>query len=82
MMQALVSHRQAFTEAGVTAERAARIIARAVTDRHPRIRYPIGRDAAIMTRLSRILPDRLLDRLVAADLRPHYPANPRLVPSR
>jgi hypothetical protein len=25
---------------------------------------------------------RLLDRLVAADLRPHDPANPRLVPSR
>jgi short-subunit dehydrogenase len=82
MMQALVSHTQAFTEAGVTAERAARIIARAVTDRHPRIRYTIGRDAAIMTRLSRILPDRLLDRFVAANLRPHYPANPRLAPSR
>ncbi|MFI6077703.1 hypothetical protein ACIA5C_39860 [Actinoplanes sp. NPDC051343] len=81
MMQAFVSHTQAFTEAGVTAERAARIIARAVTDRHPRIRYTIGRDAAIMTRLPR-LPDQLLDRLVAADLRPHYPANPRLVPSR
>jgi NAD(P)-dependent dehydrogenase (short-subunit alcohol dehydrogenase family) len=73
MMRAIVSHTQAFTEAGLSAERAAQVIAKAVTDRRPRIRYTIGRDAAIMTRLTRILPDRLLDRVVAANLRGHYP---------
>lgn len=73
LMQALVSHTRAFTEAGLPADRAARVIADAVTDRRPRIRYPIGRDAALLTRLTRVLPDRLLDRVVAADLRPHYP---------
>jgi NAD(P)-dependent dehydrogenase (short-subunit alcohol dehydrogenase family) len=73
MMQAIVSHTRAFTEAGVPADRAALVIADAVTDRRPRIRYTIGRDAATLTRLTRILPDRLLDRVVAANLRPHYP---------
>jgi len=77
MMAAIVSHTRAFTAAGVTAERAARVIANAVTDRHPRIRYTIGRDAAVLTRLTRVLPDRLLDRVVAANLRPHYPARSR-----
>ncbi|WP_275423836.1 hypothetical protein [Virgisporangium ochraceum] len=43
-----------------------------MTDRRPRTRYTIGRDAAVMTRLSRVLPDRPLDHLLAADLRSHY----------
>jgi NAD(P)-dependent dehydrogenase (short-subunit alcohol dehydrogenase family) len=82
MMQAIVSHTQAFTKAGLPADRAALVIAKAVTARHPRIRYTIGRDAAIMTRLTRVLPDRLLDRVVAANLRPHYPAAPQGLRSR
>jgi NAD(P)-dependent dehydrogenase (short-subunit alcohol dehydrogenase family) len=47
------------------------------TEMSVRTRYTIGRDAAIMSRLTRVLPDRLLDRLVAADLRAHYPAAPQ-----
>ncbi|MEU8872531.1 hypothetical protein AB0D24_15430 [Streptomyces javensis] len=30
-------------------------------------------DAALITRLPRVLPDRMLDRILAASLRPHYP---------
>lgn len=75
MMQAIVAHTRAFTNSGVSADRAARTIADAVTARRPRIRYTIGRDAAAMTRLTRILPDRLLDRVVAANLRPHFPSH-------
>ena len=41
--------------------------------RKPRTRYTIGRDAALLTRLARILPDRILDLLFAAALRPHFP---------
>lgn len=73
LVQALPSHAAAFTKAGVTAEHAARRIAKAVTDRKPRIRYTIGRDAAMLTRLAPLLSDRMLDRLLAANLRPHYP---------
>jgi NAD(P)-dependent dehydrogenase (short-subunit alcohol dehydrogenase family) len=62
------------TAAGLTAEAAARVIARAVTSRRPRTRYPVGRDAALLTRLPRVLSDRMLDRISAANLRRLHPA--------
>ncbi|MFJ4831823.1 SDR family NAD(P)-dependent oxidoreductase [Streptomyces sp. NPDC088747] len=61
------------TASGLTADAAARIIAKAVTTRRPRTRYTAGRDAAVVTRLARILSDRTLDRILAANLRRHYP---------
>lgn len=61
------------TSSGVTADAAARVIAKAVTTRRPRTRYTIGRDAALVTCLVRMLPDRALDRVTAANLRRHYP---------
>ena len=66
----------AFTETGVSSDAAAVIIAKAVTTRKPKTRYTIGRDAAMLTRLARILPDRTLDRVAAANLRPHFPTEP------
>ncbi|MEV6304220.1 SDR family oxidoreductase [Actinoplanes sp. NPDC051861] len=75
LMRAIPSHVAAFTRAGISAERAARGITRAVTDRRPRTRYTLGRDAAVLTRLSRVLPDRALDRMLAANLRPHMPSS-------
>jgi len=48
------------------------VIAKAVTARMPRTRYTVGRDAALIP-LVRILPDRTLDRILAAALRPHFP---------
>ncbi|WP_280890239.1 hypothetical protein [Streptomyces sp. LBL] len=61
------------TASGLTADAAARVIAKAVTTRRPRTRYTVGRDAALITRLTRILPDRTLDRILTANLRRHYP---------
>jgi NAD(P)-dependent dehydrogenase (short-subunit alcohol dehydrogenase family) len=61
------------TGSGVTADAAARVIAKAVTTAKPRTRYTIGRDAALITRLTRILSDRTLDRILTANLRRHYP---------
>lgn len=61
------------TASGLTADAAARVVAKAATTRRPRTRYTIGRDAALLTRLARVLPDRTLDRLIAANLRRHYP---------
>ena len=48
------------------------MIAKAVTARKPRTRYTVGRDAAVLILLARILPDRILDRVFAAALRPHF----------
>ena len=74
LVHALPGHAAAFTAAGVSSEVAARRIARAVTDRRPRTRYTIGRTATVLIRLSRLLPDRILDRMTRADLRRHYPS--------
>ena len=61
------------TNSGLPADAAAKVIAKAVTERKPRTRYTIGRDAALLTRLTRILPDRTLDRILAVALRPPFP---------
>ncbi len=62
---------------GMSAEAAAKVIARAIRARRPRTRYAVGRDAAVLTRMTRLLPDRALDCATAAALRPHLP-NTRL----
>ncbi|KHD75628.1 dehydrogenase [Actinoplanes utahensis] len=61
------------TASGLTADAAARVIVKAVTTRRPRARYTAGRDAAMIIPLTRILSDRTLDRILAANLRRHYP---------
>jgi hypothetical protein len=58
----------------LSAEAAALVIGKAVTARRPRTRYTVGRDAALITRLARFAPDRVLDRITAAALRPYFPA--------
>ena len=73
LIQAVNAQSAAHTPSGTPADDAARVIAKAVTAGKPRTRYTIGRDAALITRLSRVLPDRMLDRILVAGLQPHYP---------
>jgi NAD(P)-dependent dehydrogenase (short-subunit alcohol dehydrogenase family) len=73
LIQAITTQMTKGTGSGVTAAAAALVIAKAVTTRKPRTRYTIGWDAALITRLTRILSDRTLDRIIAANLRRHYP---------
>lgn len=54
-----------FDRNGISAERAGKAIADTVMTRRPKTRYTIGRDAAVLTRLARIMPDRMLDRALA-----------------
>ncbi|MFC8964893.1 SDR family NAD(P)-dependent oxidoreductase [Streptomyces sp. NPDC057094] len=61
------------TASGLTADAAAQVVVKAVTTRSPRPRYTAGRDAALIMRLGRLLSDRTLDRILAANLRRHYP---------
>lgn len=72
LIAAMSSLARSFDTDGVPAEGAAKVIANAATASRPRTRYTIGRDAAILARLSRVAPDRLLDRAVRLILRPHY----------
>jgi NAD(P)-dependent dehydrogenase (short-subunit alcohol dehydrogenase family) len=75
MVQAVTSQTasHATSGSGLPADTAAKVIAKAITARKPRTRYTVGRDAALITRLARFLPDRALDRVIAGALRPYFP---------
>ncbi|MET8485590.1 hypothetical protein ABZV76_16905 [Streptomyces tendae] len=44
------------------------------TTARPRTRSTLGRDAALTVPLARLLPDRLMDRVLAAGHRSRHPA--------
>jgi NAD(P)-dependent dehydrogenase (short-subunit alcohol dehydrogenase family) len=75
LVRAITAQTAAFTGpgSGLSADAAAKVVARAVTARNPRPRYTAGRDAAMLTLLARMLPDRILDFVFAAGLRPYFP---------
>jgi NAD(P)-dependent dehydrogenase (short-subunit alcohol dehydrogenase family) len=73
LLRAITAQTASHTKSGLPADAAAKVIAKAITARKPRTRYTVGRDAALLTRSARILPDRTLDRVIAAALRPHFP---------
>jgi NAD(P)-dependent dehydrogenase (short-subunit alcohol dehydrogenase family) len=75
LVAAISEQARSFGKDGVSAERAAEVIAKAAAASRPRSRYTIGRDAAVLVRLARVLSDRFLDRVVRLSLRSHYPAN-------
>lgn len=72
LVHAVNAQAVASTQSGVPAGAAAAVIVKAVTARKPRTRYTVGREAA-MIRWLPFLPDRTLDRIFAAALRPHFP---------
>lgn len=74
LIDAMSNLARSFDKDGVSAERAAKVIAKAATASRPRTRYTIGRDVAILARLSRVVSDRFLDRAVRRILRPHFKA--------
>ncbi len=53
---------------GIPPERVAETVERALTARRPRARYRVGRDAHAMVWATRLLPDRVYDRIVARTL--------------
>jgi len=72
LIGAITNQARGFARDGVPAAEAARIIADAITTKNPRTRYTIGRDAAVIVRIARLTPDRLLDRILRRNLKPHY----------
>jgi NAD(P)-dependent dehydrogenase (short-subunit alcohol dehydrogenase family) len=74
LVDAMSNLARSFDKDGVSAEHAAKVIAKAATASRPRTRYTVGRDAAILARLQRVVSDRVLDRVVRLVLRPHFKA--------
>ncbi|OBB92630.1 SDR family NAD(P)-dependent oxidoreductase [Mycobacterium sp. 852002-40037_SCH5390672] len=69
LIAAVTAQARSFGEDGVSAAHAAKVIAKAATASRPRTRYTIGRDAAILVRINRVVSDRVLDRIVRQNLR-------------
>jgi NAD(P)-dependent dehydrogenase (short-subunit alcohol dehydrogenase family) len=74
LVDAMSNLARSFDKDGVSAEHAAKVIAKAATASRPRTRYTVGRDAAVLARLARVVSDRVLDRVVRLVLRPHFKA--------
>ena len=72
VVHAITAQTASHTASGLPADAAAKVIAKAITAHKPRTRYTVGREAALI-RLTRFLPDRILDRALAAALRRHLP---------
>jgi NAD(P)-dependent dehydrogenase (short-subunit alcohol dehydrogenase family) len=70
---AIATQIAANTERGLSADAVAKVVVKAITARAPRTRYTVGRDAAVLAGLVRVLPDRALDRILAGLLRAHKP---------
>lgn len=73
LVHAIAEQTASHTNSGLPADAAAKVIAKAVTARRPRTRYTVGREAAPLGPLTRILTARTVDRVLAAALRPHFP---------
>ena len=71
LMHAVMSQARASVPSGATPNEVSLIIADAVTSKRPRTRYTIGRSTAIVSYLTRLLSDRMLDNLLARNLKPH-----------
>ena len=65
LIASTVRFQSSFLEHAVTATKAATKIANITTAKRPRIRYTLGVDAAFTVPLNRILPARLMDRILA-----------------
>jgi NAD(P)-dependent dehydrogenase (short-subunit alcohol dehydrogenase family) len=71
LVRAVSAQATSSTASALPADAAAKVIAKAIAARRPRTRYTVGREAALM-RIVQFLPDRAVDRILAAALRPHY----------
>ncbi len=76
LMHAVISQAQAAVPGGARPEEAARVIAGAITSKQPRTRYTVGRSTAMVIRLTRLLSDRMVDGLLARNLKPYFTKAP------
>ena len=56
---------RARAQEAIPASAVADVVAHALTSSRPRTRYLVGPDPRVMATLSRLLPDRAMDRLIA-----------------
>ena len=73
LMRAVIAQAEASVPGGASPEEVARVIADAVAGGRPHPRYTVGRGTAMIVRLVRFASDRMLDRMLASNLKPYLP---------
>ncbi|EJN02345.1 SDR family oxidoreductase [Phyllobacterium sp. YR531] len=68
LIDAVEAQVETFARDGVKPEVAAAVVSRAISARTPRTRYMVGRDAAVLARIVRFIPARLLDRMLRSQM--------------
>ncbi|MBW4840451.1 MAG: SDR family NAD(P)-dependent oxidoreductase [Paenibacillaceae bacterium] len=69
LFDAVKAQAEAWATDGIRPEKVAAVVSRAIHVNKPRTRYTVGRDSALLTRLVRILPDKLLDRMLRSQMK-------------
>lgn len=69
LFDAVKARAESWATSGIPPEKVAGVVSRAIHASNPRTRYTAGRDSALLTRLVRILPDKLLDRMLRSQMK-------------
>ncbi|MFP4975981.1 SDR family NAD(P)-dependent oxidoreductase [Paenibacillus sp. CN-4] len=69
LFDAVKAQAETWATDGIRPEKVAAVVSRAIRVNKPRTRYTVGRDSALLTRLVRILPDKLLDRMLRSQMK-------------
>lgn len=69
LFDAVKAQAESWATSGIPPKKVAEVVSRAIHASNPRTRYTAGRDSALLTRLVRILPDKLLDRLLRSQMK-------------
>lgn len=69
LFDAVKAQAESWATDGIPPKKVAEVVSRAIHESKPRTRYTVGRDSALLTRLVRILPDKLLDRMLRSQMK-------------
>ncbi|KZE70977.1 dehydrogenase [Paenibacillus jamilae] len=69
LFDAVKAQAESWATDGIPPKKVAEVVSRAIHESKPRTRYTAGRDSALLTRLVRILPDKLLDRMLRSQMK-------------
>ncbi|WP_153978670.1 SDR family oxidoreductase [Paenibacillus xylanilyticus] len=69
LFDAVKAQAESWATSGIPPQKVAEVVSRAIHASNPRTRYTAGRDSALLTRLVRILPDKLLDRMLRSQMK-------------
>lgn len=69
LFDAVKAQAETWATDGIRPEKVAAVVSRAIHVSKPRTRYTVGRDSALLTRLVRILPDKLIDRMLRSQMK-------------